>query len=144
MTTRSMLSRRAAAMATICLGLTLPVSATPGGVQDRKARPSVQLRVTPPVGVAPLRIVATAELKGGAEDYSEFYCPKIEWEWADGTTSQTADDCDPYQEGKSEIRRRYSQQHTFKDPGSYRIIFHLKQGEKTVGAATIKLEVHGF
>lgn len=139
-----MISRRAAAMAMICLGLTLPVSATSGRAQDRKARPSIELRVTPPVGVAPLRIVATAELKGGAEDYSEFYCPRIEWEWADGTTSQTADDCDPYQEGKSEIRRRYSQQHTFKDPGNYRIIFHLKQGTKTVGAATIKLEVHGF
>ncbi len=95
------------------------------------------------MGVAPLRVVATAELRGGADDYADFYCPGVEWEWADGARSETTDDCSPYAAGKSEIRRRFSQQHTYNEPGAYRIIFHLKQGTKTVGSATIKLEVHG-
>jgi hypothetical protein len=146
MTSRSMISRRAAAIGTICFALSMAAAAAPGrqAAQNRKERPTIELRVSPPVGVAPLRVVATAELKGGAEDFADFYCPKVEWEWADGTTSQVADDCQPYEAGKSEIRRRYSQQHTFKDAGAYRIIFNLKQGTKTVGASTIRLEVHGY
>jgi hypothetical protein len=120
-------------------------AAAPGSAatQDRKAKPSIELRVTPPMGVAPLRVVATAELRGGADDYTDFYCPKIEWDWADGARSATTDDCSPYEAGKSEIRRRFSQLHTYAEAGVYRIVFQMKQGTRSVGSATIKIEVHG-
>jgi hypothetical protein len=146
MTNRRMIARRGAALTAGCVAAALAISVRPqaAALQNRKPRPDIELRDTPPVGVAPLRIVATAELKGGDDDYSDFYCPKIQWEWSDGTTSESADDCDPYEKGKSEIRRRYSVQHTYKDAGAYRIIFHLQQGTKNVGSATIKLEVHGY
>lgn len=130
----------------VLLAVTLSAgSAAPARVaaQDRKAKPSIDIRVTPPMGVAPLRVVATAELHGGADDYADFYCPKVNWEWADGARSETTDDCAPYEAGKSEIRRRFSALHTYAEPGVYRIVFQMKQGTKLVGAATIKIEVHG-
>ena len=60
------------------------------------------------VGIAPARVVFTAELVGGADDFEEYYCPTIEWEWGDGTTSESNVDCAPYEAGKSAIRRRYT------------------------------------
>ena len=43
-------------------------------VPDKKAKPSVSVKVSPAVGFTPARMVLTAELKGGADDYQEFYC----------------------------------------------------------------------
>ncbi len=91
-------------------------------IQNKK--PSISLNATPPVGFTPLRVVVTAEVKGGANDYEDFYCASVEWDWGDDTKSQTKADCDPYEAGKSEIKRRYVQEHTFRavssplsDPG---------------------------
>ena len=99
-----------------------------------------------------LRVVLTAELKGGADDYQDFYCATVEWEWGDETKSETAADCDPYEPGKSEIKRRYIQEHTFRsvssdEPGApaaptqFRVKFSLKQKNKTVGSAQTVVEI---
>ena len=90
-----------------------------------------------------MRIVATAELVKGADAYADFYCPKVQWDWNDETKSETTDDCAPYEAGKSKIRRRFAQQHTFREPGAYQVVFQLRQGTKIVGAATIKVDVRG-
>ena len=41
-------------------------------------RPRVTLRAQPAVGIAPARVVFTAELVGGANDFEEFYCPTVD------------------------------------------------------------------
>ena len=64
-----------------------------GREQDR--RPRLTLRAQPPVGIAPARVVFTAELVGGANDFEEFYCPTIIWEWGDDTQSESTLDCEP-------------------------------------------------
>jgi hypothetical protein len=108
-----------------------------------KAKPSLTLRVNPPVGFAPARIVATAELVGGSDDYEEFYCSKVEWEWSDDSTSSSKDDCDPYQAGTSKIRRRFTLEHTYHEPGRYEIMFRLKQGSTVVATVKTPVEIRG-
>ena len=68
------------------------------------------LRATPAVGFAPTRVVLTAELKGGANDYEEFYCAAVEWAWGDDTKSESKSDCDPYQPGKSDFAGKFEVQ----------------------------------
>ena len=81
---------------------------------DQNKKPSISLRANPPVGFSPLRVVVTAELKGGANDYEDFYCASVEWDWGDDTKSESKADCDPYEAGKSEIKRRFVAEHTFR------------------------------
>src|SRR5690606_32409390 len=99
-----------------------------------KKKPSVAVRTSPQSGFSPLKVVVTAELKGGANDYPDFYCPAIEWEWGDGTRTEQRVDCDPYEAGKSEVKRRYTVQRTYHTAGEYRVVFRMKQNNKVVGS----------
>ncbi len=127
-----------------------------GAVQkpgDQNKKPSISVRANPPVGFSPLRVVVTAEIKGGANDYEDFYCASVEWEWGDDTKSESKADCDPYEAGKSEIKRRFVQEHTFRslsDPGAagtptgpiqFRVRFVLKQKNKVVGSGQTTVEI---
>jgi hypothetical protein len=103
-------------------------------------RPKISLRATPVIAMAPARVVLTAELTGGANDFEEFYCGAVEWEWGDGTKSESSNDCAPYEAGKSEIKRRYTVEHVFR-AGNYRVMFHLKRQNKAVANATINIQV---
>jgi len=137
----------AAAVATLAVA---PFDQKPG---DQNKKPSISVRANPPVGFSPLRVVLTAEVKGGSNDYEDFYCASVEWEWGDDTKSETKADCDPYEAGKSEIKRRYVQEHTFRSysndiPGStptgpmqYRVKFLLKQKNKVVGSGQTTVEI---
>ena len=127
---------RAGALMGVALALTLPLAASQG-----KGRPKISLRATPNVAFAPARMVVTAEFTDGADDFQEYYCAKVSWEWGDGTESSAQDDCDPYEAGKSQIRRRYSNEHKFIDPGVYDVRFRLKQGDKVVVASTLTLRI---
>ena len=118
-------------------------AATPMRAQNSEAkgksepkRPSLNVKATPGTGMVPVRITVAAELKGGDDDYAEYYCPTIEWNWGDGTISESTNDCDPYEAGKSQIKRRYTVSHSYKRSGAYRISFRLKNGEKVLAAAT--------
>jgi hypothetical protein len=134
--------------------VTSPASASIAAAQNKK--PSISVRASPPVGFPPLRVVVTAEIKGGANDFQDFYCASVEWDWGDGTKSQSQIDCDPYEPGKSEIKRRYVEEHTFRGTGmtssvdptgnqppaqQYRVRFVLKQKDKTVGSGSTTVEV---
>jgi hypothetical protein len=108
--------------------------------QDAK-RPKMTLRAQPQVSIAPARVMLTAELVGGPDDFEEYYCPSIEWEWGDDTSSESTSDCDPYEAGKSQIKRRYTTQHQFTRPGTYKLYFHLKQKDRILGSATTTIQV---
>lgn len=114
------------------VGTLLLASAVSGDPAQGKGRPKAALRVNPGLIFVPQRVVATAELTEGANDHQDYYCPKIEWIWGDETQSESGEDCDPYEAGKSDIRRRYTADHTYKEPGNYDVIFRMKQGSKTV------------
>ena len=105
-----------------------------------KLRPRVTLKAQPVIAMAPARVVLTAELNGGANDFEEFYCPTVEWEWGDGTHSESSSDCAPYEPGKSEIKRRYTVEHVFR-AGAYRVMFHLKRSNRAVGSASVNIQI---
>jgi hypothetical protein len=113
------------------------------GAQQRGGdqKPSLSLRATPPVGFSPLRVRLVVDVTGGADDYADFYCAGVEWDWGDGTTSESSSDCDPYEAGKSTIRRRFTVEHVYRMQGNYRIFFRLKQKTKVVGAASANVQV---
>jgi len=108
---------------------------------DKKDKPSVSVKVTPIVGFSPARMILTADLKGGADDYEEFYCATVEWDWGDDTRSESKTDCDPYEAGKSEIKRHFTIDHVYQTAGEYRVEFRLKQKNKVVGRGTTDVKV---
>jgi hypothetical protein len=129
--------RRAWTIAAICVALGAPGAAAQA---EKDGRPKLSLRASPRMGRSPLRVVFTAELTGGANDFEEYYCPTVEWEWGDGTESASTLDCEPYEAGKSEIRRRFTQQHTFKG-GEHTVTFRLKRRDEQVAATTVQVQV---
>jgi hypothetical protein len=104
-------------------------------------KPSLSLKATPPVGFTPLRVRLAVEVRGGSDDFAEFYCPTVEWDWGDGTTSENSSDCDPYEAGKSSIRRSYAAEHVYRQAGNFRVFFRLKQKNRVVGATSANLQV---
>jgi hypothetical protein len=130
------------ALATVLTTLAPDVPADAGqrAAQDNK-KPSVALRATPPVGFAPLKVRVVADLKGGADDYEDYYCATVEWDWADGTTSGSSEDCNPYEAGKSAIQRRFTAEHTFRQGGEYDVVFRLKQKSRVVAYSKAMVRV---
>ena len=120
--------------------LIVPITALQAREQGNK-KPSLSLKASPAVSFAPARVVLVAEVKNGANDNEEFYCPTVEWEWGDLTTSVAEADCDPYVAGQSEIKRRYTIEHRFRNPGAFKIILRLKKGSKVVATANTQVQV---
>ena len=104
-------------------------------------KPSLSLKATPPVGFSPLKVRLVVDVKGGSDDYEEFYCPSIEWDWGDGTVSRNSEDCDPFQSGKSTIKRRYSIEHVFRQPDTFQVFFRLKQRDRVIAATSANVQV---
>ena len=78
-------------------------------------KPKLTLKAQPVISMSPAKVTLRAELVGGANDYEEYYCPTVEWDWGDGTQSESTADCEPYEAGKSEIKRRFTVEHVFRD-----------------------------
>ncbi|MGE0591327.1 MAG: PKD domain-containing protein [Vicinamibacterales bacterium] len=93
------------------------------------------------MGLSPLRVRTVAEIRGGADDYAEFYCVSVEWDWGDGTVSENSEDCEPYVAGTSEIRRRFSAEHVYRQSGNFRVYIRLKQKSRIVAAANAQLQI---
>ena len=128
--------RRASVMA-----CALVLAAGTASATSDQTKPKVSLKASPATGFAPTRVVLTAELKGGANDYAEFYCPSVEWVWGDDTKAESSIDCDPYEAGKSEIKRRYVFDRVFQLPGNFRVEFRLKQKGKVVGSTSTTVTI---
>jgi len=134
------------------LGVILCAALAAGGQKEGKdakdskdkddKRPKVTLRAQPVVSISPSKVTLRAEITGGANDYEEFYCPTIEWDWGDGTQSESTSDCEPYEAGKSEIKRRFTVEHVFR-AGSHQIAFRLKRRDKAIAMATTTIQVQG-
>jgi hypothetical protein len=121
--------------------LVIPSNALLARGQGGNKKPSLSLKASPSVSFAPARIVVVAEVKGGADDLEEFYCPTVEWEWGDLTSSTVEADCEPYAPGKSTIKRRYTVEHRYKNSGGFKIILRLKKGDKIIASANAQVQV---
>lgn len=118
-----------------------PFGARAHGQQPDVKKPTLTIRVTPPFGFSPLRVRASADIRDGRDDYVEFYCATVEWDWGDGTMSESTGDCEPYEAGKSTIKRRFSADHVYRLGGGYRILLRLKQKTKAVATASTTIQV---
>jgi hypothetical protein len=124
----------------VCLGVLAAVAVTAArGVEDDE-RPKLVVTARPAVAIAPARVVLTAELRGGANDFEDYYCPTVIWDWDDGTVSESTTDCQPYEPGLSTIRRRFTVEHRFR-AGNYRVLFSLKNRDKEVAATTVRIQI---
>jgi|SRR5437879_4582256 len=139
--------RRGVLTAAACLAvstasaLTAPQKNEKDAKSQETLRPKLTLHAVPPVGTTPARIVLTAEMVGGANDFEEYYCPTVEWDWGDDTRSESTIDCEPYQAGKSEIKRRFTVEHVFRRPGSYKVFFRLKRRDKSLATTSANIQV---
>jgi hypothetical protein len=122
----------------LALPLLFVVALSTGSAADKK--PKVTVRANPTMGISPVRVVVTADLTGG-DDSEELYCAAVEWEWGDDTRSTSSADCDPYEPGKSEIKRRFVADHTYQTAGDYRVQFRLKKKNKVIGAGSAAVRV---
>jgi hypothetical protein len=109
------------------------------GQSDPK-HPKLTLSAAPAVGTGPTRVTLTAALVGGANDDKDFYCLTIEWNWGDGTRSEAAADCRPYEPGKTTITRRFAVEHVFQE-GDYRVRLSLKQRGRELASADANVEI---
>ncbi len=119
----------------------LPPPHTAQGQQAESRKPSLSLRATPLTGFTPLRVHVVANLRDGSDDYEEFYCATVEWDWGDGTVSERSADCDPYEAGKSTIQRRFSADHIYRQSGRHRLFFRLKQKTRQVAVTSTNVQV---
>lgn len=113
-----------------------------GKEKEPEGKPKISLKAQPVISMSPSKVTFRAELVGGANDYEDFYCPTVEWDWGDGTQSELTTDCEPYQQGKSEIRRRFTVEHVFR-AGYYQVVFRLKRHDKAIAMATTTVQVQG-
>jgi hypothetical protein len=104
-------------------------------------KPSLTLKASPMMGVTPAKIRFVAEVKDGPDDYEDLYCPTVEWDWDDDTTSESSVDCKPYQPGKSQITRRFTVEHIFRNPGEFRVKIRLKKKTRVVLFADIQVHI---
>jgi hypothetical protein len=135
----------AVAAALICVSIgTVWTSANSQAQKPKpKPHPKLTVRANPELGMAPLRVVATAELAGGADDDQDYYCMKVQWRWGDDSDSTTEADCDPYVAGKSEIKRHFAMEHRYKEGGKYELFVLFKQGDKTIDSGRVVINVQG-
>ncbi len=108
---------------------------------DKDNKPSIALKSAPVTGFAPFRVVLTADVKGGPDDYEQYDCATAEWDMGDGNKAEQSVDCDPYEAGKSQIKRRYVREQVFDTPGEFRVLFKLKQKNKVVGSGATTIRV---
>ncbi len=133
---------RALLTVTACLTIAASTVALAAKDDDKEKtrRPTLVLKLDRTVGTAPMRVTLTVDLIGGADDYQDFYCPAIEWDWGDGTQSTSSFDCQPYQPNVTRIVRHFSVAHLFEE-GQYRVKFRLKRDEKELASADTNLLV---
>jgi hypothetical protein len=110
--------------------------------KEKDAKPKLTVKVSPAMGgTAPARIVASADLIGGAPDGEELYCPAVEWDFGDDTKSTASADCDPYEPGKSEIKRRFTAEHSYPNGGNFRIQLRLKKKNKVIVSGSTSVQI---
>lgn len=131
------LTRYGSASFVLALAAMLCAAAVPVAQEDaaKQERPSLSLRLTPRVGLAPLEVRAVAQLKEGSDNFEEYYCATIEWDWDDGARSESTTDCEPYDPQTSKIQRRFTAQHRYRVGGRYRVTFNLKRDDRVLARA---------
>jgi hypothetical protein len=125
----------------IACALSVAAAAAPDQKDKKGKKANLSVKATPALSFSPARIVASADLTGGMDAEEELYCPEAEWDWGDGTYSSATQDCEPFEAGKSEVKRHWTSEHRYETQGNYRLQLTLKRGKKTIIAGNTTVQV---
>lgn len=105
--------------------------------------PHLELRSNRMLALPGQPITLTAELVGGRWDDETFYCPRVVWEWPDGTESSNEPDCIPFAPNV-EYTRRWTKRGSLAGPGLYVFAVRLEKPKgHVVAKARIELTAIG-
>jgi hypothetical protein len=116
-------------LALLAAGTAVFATSLSGEVPVKK--PRLVLRATPPAAIGPVEVLVTAVLVGG-DEHEDFYCPQIEWTWADDSRSVREEDCPAYEARTSTIARRYTARRVFEGEGPQWVRLTLRRGSRVV------------
>ncbi len=111
-------------------------------------KPKVELKPNPQMAMLSIGPRASATIRfrlsvkdGGDEDY---YCPRLEWEWEDGTNSVEESDCPPFEAAQAtDHERTWTRSHVFREPGEHTIKVRLYKGDRLVRTVETRIEIRG-
>jgi len=86
-------------------------------------------------------------LKLAIEDHNveDYYCPRVEWEWEDGTRSTEEADCEPFESARPEDHRKtWTRSWGAKTAGTHVVKVRLYKGDKLVRIIQTQVRVVGF
>jgi hypothetical protein len=101
---------------------------------------SVKLRANVRVAAAPATVIFNLELAGG-EDGEGLYCPTLEWDWGDGTKSETGGSCEPYEAGVTKVERRFTASHEYRAEGRPTVVVRARKDERELGRGSLNLVI---
>ena len=114
-----------------------------GASKDAK----VELQPTPRVAMMPggtHAAVVRFRLRvsdGGKEDY---YCPRVEWEWDDGTKSSEESDCPPFEQATAPDHERiWSHTREYWDAGQHLVTVRIFKGDRLVRKVETTVDIRG-
>jgi len=134
------MDRRAVGFMLLATALVLGASTAHAEKPKKLKKPKLSLKVIPRMAMAPVDALLVARLEGG-DEVAELYCPEIQIEWDDGSSSDQEPECPPFEAGVTTIERRYSFSHTFRRSGLYNIQLRLSHEGRNVLSEHIELRV---
>ena len=114
------------------------------------AAPKVKIDLRPlkPVTVLPMHrceVEVTFRLSVSDGGREEFYCPRVVWEWEDGTRSIEESDCPPFdQAAPADHRKTWLRTRDFQRSGSYAVRACLCKGDKRVSSVETTAVISGW
>jgi hypothetical protein len=132
--------RRAVGFMLLATALVLGASTAHAKKPEKPKKPKLSLTIIPRMAMAPVDVLLVARLEGG-DELKELYCPEIEIEWDDGSSSDQEPECPPFEPGVTKIERRYSASHTFRRSGLYNIQLRLSHEGRNVLSERVELHV---
>jgi hypothetical protein len=135
---QEILMRFAVAAVGLALLGAVSVSAAEKKVENKGTR--VSLRAAPRVAAAPATVVFNVELTGG-EDGEDLYCPVLEWEWGEGTTSEEEEECPPFEAGHTQVQRRFTTSHEYRDRANPKVTVTVRKGDRVLGTDSVSLVI---
>jgi hypothetical protein len=113
--------------------------ASPLSAADKEKGVSVSLRAVPRVAAAPVNVLFTAEVQGGAE--ADIYCPTLEWTWGDGSKGSAGGECPPYVAGETEVKRLFEAEHEYRQKGQPNVTLRVTKEGKTLAVVRVDLRI---
>jgi hypothetical protein len=128
-------------MRTVAAALAIALLAPASGakVELKPLRRITQL----PVGKCQALVVFSLRVADGGQP--EYYCPKIVWEWEDGSRSSEQSDCVPFEQAAAaDHLKAMTRSRTFTSSGTFRVAAHVCQGEKRIKTVETTATITGW